>query len=109
MMASSDDSTIDARRCCACWRLPAFRDIFDRQKDRSPVGQRLLDFTRAEQHCPAPDAFKFMGNFEILESADLRQNILQRLSQLRDVPLAVAEVIDETILASLLFETLKVS
>ena len=81
MMASSDDSTIDARRCsCASLGLPLFRDILDRQKDRSPVGQRLLDFTRAEQHYPAPDAFKFMGDFEIMEFADLRQNILKRLS-----------------------------
>jgi len=79
--------------------LPSFGNILDGQKDRSPGGQRKLYCPRAEQHCPAPDAFKFMGNFEILEPPGLRQNIFQRPPQFRDVPLSVAEVIHETILA----------
>ena len=71
-------------------RPPALRDVFDREQDQLQV----IDPTRVEQHDAVADRREVMLDLDIFEEIIVRQNLREQATQIRDVPLAMAKVVD---------------
>ena len=81
--------------------LLAEGDIDDGQQDHLGLLALAVDAPGVEQHGPAPDVLEIMLDLVVLEAAVVRQDVLQEPAQLRDIPLPVAELVDEPALGFL--------
>ena len=75
--------------------LSVFGDVFDGEEDEFGAVPPLAEAAGVEQHRPPADAFKLVVYFKIVEVAVSRKDLLQQHPQARDVPLAVAQVVEE--------------
>ena len=78
--------------------LLAVRYILNRQKDRARLRIRIEDLAGVEQHHFPSDMLKFVCHLKVPERGMRGENVLQQLTQFRDIPLSVPEVINETLL-----------
>ena len=62
----------------------------------------MIDLPGIEQHLFMTDRWKIMLNLIIMKLVFFQEDILQELPEFRDVPLAVAEVINDFAFCSLL-------
>jgi hypothetical protein len=76
-------------------RAPALGNILDGEQDQL----QLINPTRVEQHYPMAEGFKIVLDLEALEEVVFRQDFGEQTAQLRDVPLAVAELVDQPALS----------
>ena len=72
-------------------RLLALGDVVYGQQDQIEVVQA----TSVQQHDPATDAVEVVFHLEIIKALFLRKNFLQESAELGDVPLAIADVVNE--------------
>lgn len=69
-------------------------DVVDcQQKD---VGVMLRDLTRVDPHDALTDGLEVMLNHEVIDSTALWKDILQQFTQLRNVPLSIAKIVNRT-------------
>ena len=69
---------------------PTQSDILDRQQDQ----WRVIETTGIEQHDAPPDPPEVSLDLEALEGGFLEQHLRQQAVQLRDVPLALGELVE---------------
>ena len=70
-------------------------DVFEGQEDAFALALRIGDAARVEQHDLFPDGLELVLDLEVLDRRAARQQLFEQLAQPRDVPLAVAELVDE--------------
>ena len=59
------------------------------------------DLASVEEHPPPPDALECVRDLEVAERAVLGEDVLEERPQLGDIPLAVAQLVDEPALGLL--------
>ena len=60
-----------------------------------------LELAGVEQHHPAPDDREGMLELEVVEDRALGDDVLEEGAQVRDVPLTVAQLVDQAVLGLL--------
>src|SRR5271165_4616458 len=76
---------------------PPFRDIFHSQHQQLPVMARLK-LAGVEQHHPPPNGREVMLQLKVVKDRTLGDNIFQEGSQVGNVPLAVAQLVNQAVL-----------
>ncbi len=75
-----------------------FGDVRERQQDRHHGAGLVDDLAGVQQHDPAPDARKDMVDLEVIHGGAVGKDGLQQQPQRRDVPLAIAQVVEQAAL-----------
>ncbi len=76
---------------------PPLGDVLHRQDQQLAVVARL-ELARVEQHHPAADGREGVLELEVVEHGALGDDVLEQGPQVGDVPLAVAQLVDEAAL-----------
>ena len=75
---------------------PALGHVLHRQDQQLSVMARL-ELAGVEQHHPTPDSRERMLELEVVEDRALGDDILEKRPQVGDIPLAVAQLIDQAV------------
>ncbi len=71
-------------------------NVLDGEEDQAGVCTNPLNPPGVEQHDLPPDGLEGVRDLEIVERCLLRQNLSEQLPQGRDVPLPVAQVVEQS-------------
>ncbi len=74
----------------------ALRDVFNDQQQFRTIRFGMTNLSGIQRHHAMADLWKLVLNLESLHRGMARDHILQETSKRRDVPLAVAEVKEQT-------------
>lgn len=74
---------------------PALGDVFNAEEDARGHALDAGHAAAADHHGAAADVFKVMRDLEVVEGFFLRDDLFEQLAQFGNVPLAVAEAIDQ--------------
>src|SRR5216683_7530697 len=69
-------------------------DVLDREQDHLIAAIVANEPLSVQQHCLLADSTKIMGNFEVSQSADSRQNSFEQVAKPGNAPLAVRKIIN---------------
>ena len=78
---------------------PAFGDVLGGQQDEFRLLVRPPDLAAVQDHPPSADALEDVVHLEVAERALLGEDLFQERSKSGDIPLPVAEFVDETALS----------
>ena len=84
----------------------AFGDVLNGEQDHVRLAVHRLEAAGVEQHVPTPESGEGVFNLDVFNGVAVAQDLGQQRPRLGDVPLAVAQVVDEAALVSS-FETWK--
>ena len=70
--------------------------VLHRQQEQLAIDARLGELAGIEEHRAAADGGKIVGDFEIAELRVLRNDVFEQAAQFRNVPLAVAELVQQS-------------
>ena len=77
------------------FRLLAFGDVLNGEQDQFRLAVHRLEAAGVEQHDLLADRREVVFHVEVVDGMAVRQDFLQQRPQARNVPLAVAQVVDE--------------
>ena len=77
--------------------VTAIRDVFDREKYERRRFGAIVQSTGVEEHDAPADVGKIVLDLVIVKVAVAGQQFIEQLTQRRDIPLAVAEIVDQPI------------
>ena len=77
-------------------RPPPFRHVFNGENQKLGVVAGTQP-AGVQQHGFRPDSGKVMGDFKVIKNRLLRNNIFKQRPQGRNIPLAVAEFVDQLV------------
>ena len=80
---------------------PGRGDVLDGEEDEFRVIAGPTDLAGVQEHPPPADALEVVRDLEVAERAVLGEDVLEEGPQLGDVPLAVAQLVDEPALGLL--------
>ena len=95
MMASLDERDDRRQLRRRRLRLPALGDVLDGEQDRRAAIVRLQQPPRVEQHRALADVLELVLHLVVVELVVARQHLLEQPAQLGDVPLAVAQLVQQ--------------
>ncbi len=80
------------------FRPPALAHVLDGEKDQIRVVALWREPAGVEQHGPLPDSGEGVLNLEVFNGMAVAQDLGQQRPQLRDVPLTIAQFVEESAL-----------
>src|ERR1051325_7810970 len=102
ILSSFKESPIAEFRILQCYfRAPALGDVFDGEQDQAGGALSRLEATGIQQEDFSADGREGVLNFEVMDGVLIAKYLIEQPSQLRNVPLTVAQVVNNLVLCFL--------